>query len=543
MGNPFFLEHSKEIAPAFFVADWFAALPLLFGFSFNFTIIFNLFFWSAVFALLLYLLLRQFNLPGLFCLLGTVLAYIVAYRLMFRPVSMQTVYPFFLLFLLAFIIWYKNYSNKKRIVFLVLSTTAAFYAYTHLWQIVLVFVLLTIGYFYLIGDRKRALNLFIIIFISHILSIPLIVYTIKQVTSTYYWESMERGGLVYTHLPAANVFYSGVWVLLALLFFALAYFWMKEFRDDEDYKNLFVFSALSGLAMLLTSVSNIVTGKEMENSQHIERFIGVWLVIVFVGLVFCLLRNKAGLRGLIIWQRLILFVLFLFCLAGIIRYVRVLGGSNFFLFYISRIGNQQANITAQNYSGVLGWLENNEKEQKVIWVIPYSSSINNYLTVLTKHYSLFAASGENYLVSQKEVEERYLTVNYFNNLSQGNIENAFRDYGGTGNAVHRFKTHNRQVKICQILHLNLFNYDCAQEVADATSFKGKQYFIDLYNQYKNEITPNINRELKKFNISYILVDKANNPSIDAARITGLNIVYQDKDFIIYKILDSNFFNE
>jgi hypothetical protein len=109
--------------------------------------------------------------------------------------------------------------------------------------------------------------------------------------------------------------------------------------------------------------------------------------------------------------------------------------------------------------------------------------------------------------------------------------------------VHRFKTHNRQVKICQILHLNLFNYDCAQEVADATSFKGKQYFIDLYNQYKNEITPNINRELKKFNISYILVDKANNPSIDAARITGLNIVYQDKDFIIYKILDSNFFNE
>jgi len=144
-------------------------------------------------------------------------------------------------------------------------------------------------------------------------------------------------------------------------------------------------------------------------------------------------------------------------------------------------------------------------------------------------------SGENYLVSQKEVEERYLTSNYFSNFSLTDIADALWEYGGVGNAVHQYKTHNREVKFCRILRLNLFGYDCGQEAVSAAAFKGPQYFIDLYNQYQNEIKPNIDRQLKKFNVSYILVDKANSPDADLGKIGNINPVYQDKGFVIYKI--------
>jgi len=534
IGNPYFLEHSKEVAPAFFVADWIAAVPLLLGFSFTFTVIFNLIFWSVIFAWLFYLLLRQFNLPGPFCLLGTVLMYVEVYRLMFRPVSMQTVFPFFILFLLSFVIWHRNSSDKKAMVFLTLAMTAAFYIYTYLWQIILVFVFLTIVYFYLIKDKKKAYNLLLAILISHLLSLPLIIYTIKQISHPYYWESMERIGLVYTHLPAANVIYSGIWIIFALLLLFFSYFWVKDLKNNQDYKNLFVFSALSGIAMLIVSGSNIITGKELENSQHIERFIIVWLVIVFIGYLFHLVKNKINFKQITIYKKIVLFILLLLCLAGVNRYLQTLTGGGYLLRAVNG-GFSRSTSEEQDFLQPLNWLENNELEQKVVWVIPYNSPINNYLNILTKHYSLYTVSGENYLVSQKEIEERYLTSRYFDNLKQVDIENNYWDYGGVGKAVHQYKTHNRKVKICKILHLNLLNYDCGQ-LTDAISYKGKEYFSGLYSQYQKEIVPNINQELKKFNVSYILLDRESAANFDLLKIKNIKKVYQDQNFLIYKIL-------
>ncbi len=535
IGNPYFLEHSKEIAPAFFVADWIAAIPFLSGFTFLSTIIFNLFFWSIIFVILIYLVLRQFNISGLFSAFGAILAYIETLRLMFRPVSMQTIYPFFALFLLAFIVWYKNPYNKKTVVFLTLAMTATFYVYTYLWQIILVFVFLAITYFYLTKDRKKAFNFLFVVLISHLLSIPLIIYTVKQISYPYYWESMERIGLVYTHLPAANVVYSGIWVIIALLLLVISYFWVKEFKNNQDYKNLFSFSVFSGIAMLMVSGSNIITGKELENSQHVERFIIVWLVIVFIGYLFHLIKNKINFKQTANNKKIVLLILFLFCLAGIFRYSQTLAGGGYLLKIING-GFSRSTFDEQGFSRPLSWLENNESEQKVVWIIPYNSQINDYLTILTKHYSLYTVSAETYLVPSKEIEERYLTSRYFDNLKQVDVENDYWSYGGVGKSVHQYKTHNRRVKICRILHLDLLNYDCGQEVANAVSFKGSQYFIDLYDQYQNEIKPNISQQLKKFNVSYILIDKSNGLDLDLRNINNIKKVYQDENFLIYKIL-------
>ena len=58
---------------------------------------------------------------------------------------------------------------------------------------------------------------------------------------------------------------------------------------------------------------------------------------------------------------------------------------------------------------------------------------------------------------------------------------------------------------------------------------------DLFNQYQKEIIPDVNRLLKKFNVSYILIEETVIPNIDMTKFSNINIVYQDRGFVIYKI--------
>lgn len=528
IGNPFFMEHNKEVAPAFFVADWFSAIPLLLGFSFNFTVIFNTFFWILVYVSLLYFLLRQFNLSKNFCFIGALLGYASTTLLMLRPVSMQTVYPFFALFLLAFVMWLKKPFDKKIIFFLISAIVLSFYVYTYLWLTVLVAVFLTIIYCFFSRKKKQALCLLGAFLTALVFATPLFVYSLKQISHPYYWESMMKAGLVITHLPAANIFYSGVWVILIFVLLSLFYFWLKPLSSDQDFKNLLVFSVITGLSFLINSSSNVITGKDMENSQHFERFIIVWLAVIFISLIYFFFKNREQFKNLDFNKKLIILIVFLMCSTGVIKYLR--DGGRYILY--SKELNSEV-IQSQEYAAPLNWLENNEKEQKVVWVIPSATEINNYVTCLTKHYSLYAAGGVNFLVSAKEIEERYLTSRYFANLTPVDLENDYRAYAGV-RAVHEYKTHNRKVKICKILRLDLFNYDCGQ-ITDAISLRGYKYFNDLFQQYQNDIQPNINQQLKKFHVSYILIDKEKAGQLDIEKINNIKTVFQNEKFIIYKM--------
>lgn len=528
IGNPYFIEHNREVAPAFFVADWVAALPLLLGYSFNLTVIFDLLFWPLVFVLLLYFFLKQLGISKFLCFLGSVTAYFAVYKLMFRFVSMQTVFPFFALFILAFIIWYKNPYSKKAIVFLILSLSFTYYIYTYLWQISLVFIFLFIIYFLIIKQKNLARDLSIILSASLILSIPLILYTIKQVLHPYYWESMERTGLVYTRLPAANVFYSGVWVVSISLLLSLSYFWIRELKINKDFKDLTVISLISGLAMLSISGNHIITNKELENSQHVERFITVWLVIIFFAFLYFFFKNIKHIKNISLGRQLIIILLIIFSFFGIIKYSKTAWR------ILSITTTRKINNTVKNeqkYLDPYKWLEENIAEPKVIWAEKGES--DHYVTVLTKHYVLYEPSGLNYIVSSDEVNERYLVYNYFNDLKQSDLEDDYFNYIGVG-LMHEFKTYNRKVKICRLLNLNYFGVACG-ELTDAVSFKGKDFFNELYKKYKEEITPNIIDYLKKYQVSYIVKEKGRAANFQPEKLFGAKVVYQDDNFLIYNI--------
>lgn len=134
----------------------------------------------------------------------------------------------------------------------------------------------------------------------------------------------------------------------------------------------------------------------------------------------------------------------------------------------------------------------------------------------------------------QEIEERYLINNYFNDLKQADIEKDYQNYAGVGNAVHKYKTVNRGFKLCRILKLDKFGKDCG-ELTDAVTFKGKEYFNNLYQQYRDEIKPNINEKLKKYQVAYIIKDKEFKSNFQPENLEGTELVYQDERFLIYKI--------
>jgi len=82
--------------------------------------------------------------------------------------------------------------------------------------------------------------------------------------------------------------------------------------------------------------------------------------------------------------------------------------------------------------------------------------------------------------------------------------------------------------------LNLLGFDCGQ-ILDAYQYKGEKYFDDLENKYINDIKPNILKELKQYQVAYIIKDKVINANIFPEKLSGTKLIYQDGRFLIYKL--------
>ena len=169
----------------------------------------------------------------------------------------------------------------------------------------------------------------------------------------------------------------------------------------------------------------------------------------------------------------------------------------------------------------------------MIWA-SYDSPINVFIPILTKHYVLFADGGKLQLISSEEQKERYLVSGFARNLSQADITDEFVVYAGRRLAIYEPNTHNRQVRVCQLLSLNLLGYDCGK-ITDVNSLAGENFFQDLYKRYLSEIKPNINQELKKFQVAYIIKDKQINKNFEPEKLNGAKKVYSDERFEVYKL--------
>jgi len=520
LGNPFILEHKDGLAPAFFIPDWIATIPYLLGASLLMVIAINNVLWALVFVLLLYILFRRLELSPIVTSVGSLFAYTQVYSLMQSQVSMQIIFPFYLFFLITLFDWLNDIENSKKQLLIALATSLTLYTYNYTAQVAFL-TLILIGCVFIFRKKwKYAMNTISIGLWSALFSLPAIVITLNQLRNQYYFETLRRIGVVYSHLPVAEVWYSGRWIVAGIVFLFIILSIAKQ-----DKKRLWATcGSLSsiGVGMFAVGLTNVISGLELETAQHIQRFVIVWLVIVvFVGgrMLLEIFRNgDSGKKG--------------YVLLGLFT-ILCLGNYSYFGDVNEVFGsiNSKYIEERQEYAAPLEYIDEQESEPVVIWTRA-GSELSSYVQVLSRNYSLFENMGILHLLSTGEVEERYLVSKYLEDPKKEDIMDDLQLFAGSAVNRHDTNVRNRWNRLCTILHLSIIGADCLTPITREEYNKG---YVDLlYARYEKEIVPNIAHEVSKYNVKYIIKDKVNDEEFTPERLEGVMLVYEDARFSVYK---------
>lgn len=507
IGNPYYKEYRDEPATSFFGAEWIASAPLLVGIPLVPSILVDAAFGFAIFAILFVAICTALEMPRRWIIAGLVFAFAAAYWLLIRPVSMQIVFPCFLFFFVSYLWWLKNPSSRRAQIALIISSALAFYVYTYLWQIVAVSLAL-VHLLFLTKERRRYLPLLFVDVGTFVLALPVIWYTYVQIHQPWYWETLARTGLVETH-----TFGSSTIIVAAIVALSLLAVWFMTPREKRSSPAM-VFFVTTGVAIIATASSNIITGKDVETAIHIVRFAYVWAALALAyalsarfGTHRITLRSVYGLSGI--------------CLVGAILFfgydgIQAVEG-------LPGVAAPSA-LASQAYAAPLLWLQQNTPPGSVVFA---DDSFSDYVPLMTDDYVLFDPDGEVYLMSDSDAADRYLASRIFDNLTLTDIENDYRLYAGAGNADDAPATADRLAKLCDVF----IRHDCPPQQT-GVSLAGTSYFENLYAQYQ-EFLPFSAQTLARYDVSYIVKDTLLDPQFTPEKLPGTHLVATVGRFEIY----------
>jgi hypothetical protein len=523
-GNPYFLEHRFDPPLVIFGGAWLNAIPLLAGVSFNAALLINFIFWSLAFAALLYWLFRELAAPPWVAVFGTLLQYLQLYPYLWRPANLQPVLSFYVLFYIALVRLVRE-PNRVNLYLLATATGVSFYLYAYLWQTILIMLGLLLLYSLIRKNWPLMRATLLSLVIGGVIGLPVPLYlSWLSHSSPYFWESISRFGLVNTHLPMAEVFYSGGWVGVILAFLAILYSRALALREDTEFIQLGTFLGVSGLGLWIMQGSNLFTGQLLETGEHIRPFIFAWLAFTTVLLGTYLWKRRMSLAT---GMRAFAFVVVAVCAVVSLRYTYA-AFSPFFKVQANREYWQ----TEQLYAKPLAWLQAREKSPVVVWNEPHDP-FTSLLPIFTRHFVLFATPAMWQLVSDSEFRERYLVSQYFNDPTVASLKNDIALYLGRQDIAHNAKTVERGIKICRILFFWDAGKDCGTPPT-AIGLLGETFFSELERKFQTDIKPNIGAYLKKYHVSYIIKDKILNTTYRPETLGAVR-VYSDGRFEMYRL--------
>ncbi len=505
IGNPYVLEHQDSVSANFFVADWLWSAPLFLRFTINQAIFINQILWFIVFSLLLWRIFIEFDLGEKASFWGVLSTIFAVYWYLSRPIAMQVVYPFFLGFVLLLFLFIKNPDSRKRRVSLGLYSGLALYMYTYLAYIMAIaYVLIFLNYLFKF-DKKNIISVFISGFMSLILALPFIYYTLLQTTQLYYSETLERLGLLYTHsLSSAGLIYS-----LVLFFIIIITYLNRKYFSKEQF---FLFQIMS-IGLIISLLSGIITGIDFELAQHIGRFVDLYICIFLFVILMKVYWNGGGYD----WRPLLPLMVILFFLINV-------KSGQFGVW--KRINNKL--LVNESYIEPLLWLRDNAKAGSVVLA---NDDISEYIPLLTNNYVVFNNYVGFHIVSDDEVTDRYLVSRIYSGLTLDQIKTDFRKYAGVGNAIHQYNLINRTSKECIVFKRLISSLFC-DSLIGPYDIKGDKYFNDLNLNFES-ILKKPTDKLNEYSVSYVLIDMDN----DKWKIPRyLKLIWSNERYSIYNNL-------
>jgi hypothetical protein len=335
---------------------------------------------------------------------------------------------------------------------------------------------------------------------------------------------MGRLGLVHTHLPMAEVIYSGGWVGVVSAFLAALWWRVQALREDREFKMLALFTSVSGFGLWIMQGSNFITGILDETGEHVRELILPWLIFSTIGIGVLLWKQRNELSKTV---RSFSFVTVAILMAANLCYA----ASMFSPFYNFN-GDRNQWQTEQLYVKPLAWIDSQQQEPVVVWSDPH-----DYLTwvlpVYSRDFTLDSYYGMLELAPEGEIHERYLISQYFNKprIADLKSDTEMGLYLGRHDLPHEAETLNRGVKICRILFFWDKNKNCGT-LTTPRELLGDAFFAGLENKLQNDIQPNIKAYLNKYHVSYIIKDKMLDTNYHPEAL-GAKLVYSDNRYEIY----------
>lgn len=496
-GNPYIKEYRNEIPPAFFIPVDIVALPLILGASWSVAIVFNWILYGAAFLFLVNILFRRFGLPNSIAFISSVLVYLIAYGFLMRPVSLQIVFSFFVIFLLALYLWLTGESNSRlRGTFLAVAIALSAYVYTYM-AIIVAMTSFSLWAFYLLSRGYRRLRHLTYIGIgSCLLVLPFIFTTlIPQLSNPWYQETLVRIGLVETRYLPIEAWYQGRWVVIGAIAILIFFLTIKNRKETfKAHQNVTLFFMMSGIGLLLATISNTFTGKELTTAIHVGRFIFVWTGLLFTTLLYILIRERMyiSLRNMTILGFLLLLLS-----VGILREIpRSLGFIN--------DPNIDRMVEVQSYAEPMKVLNGLGKIGDVVWA---DNDISEYIPILSKDYALFSSRSVLQIMPSSEIFDRY-SASHFISIDRVGIEGDLFDYLGAGYAEEQPGSFNLSVTYCERLHLS----SQCQSHLNAIEFQGTTFFDKLEERYAF-VRAHQRVFLERFNVKYLLLDTKRGESV------------------------------
>lgn len=337
-----------------------------------------------------------------------------------RPINPQFSFIFLVLgLLLIFKIIAISKDYKKTmpfIVYLALITGFLLYIYPYFWTALFVIYLINIFISSII--EKKNIKLFLKLFLPFLIvfflaATPYLINISKAASYPFYVETMLRFGMLETHIPGC---FTNVALLVISLFILIAAYSRMSDKKIFNYS----FSLLIGGIIL--NWQNIITGKYLQFSSH---YYQVTILIIFIVLVitFFNLYTTRDIHGNYKKYKLFIIMALSFLVLSVIVYRQ----RNDFINGLKLLPGVSSNemVEIQKRQEVFNWLNNNTVKDSVIYSL--SPKYEPFLPIYTHNNLHFYGYGGYYLMSDEEVENRWVNQNLFRKVDEEYIVEHMRE--------------------------------------------------------------------------------------------------------------------
>jgi hypothetical protein len=386
-----------------------------------------------------------------------------------------------------------------------------FYTYPFCWTATIVLYFLSI--FFLSVKEKRFFHwrgflLFLAIIAA--VAVPYVLNLKMAALDPSYLDSNLRFGFMDTRIPSAY-FNVGLAVLgLMMLFFSRKYF---------NDKKQFIFLSSLGLGGIIVNWQNVITGKALSFSMHYYWVVVLFMFLIIAGIWNAIKKEKFSLR--------IFFVLVLMILSIAVVIDREKGGIKFGLSGWLDPVDIGILRDRQSMAPLADWLNNNTPKDSVI----YYSGNGDYgwfLPIYTHNNVYYNGNITAYLMSDSEIEDRWIVQNFFTDLTVGHVKD---NQGGIWMNKFIEPYQNREIRKKIVSLMTGREYAPGIMMPDG-------YALEVIDRQAVFRELGFEKALKKYVVDYILVSKKDPDQkkvFDPESFSFLSLIGTIGDNLIYKV--------